>query len=485
MRSVYWSTPMPASLHTHSWYSLLEGVSSPDALLTRAKACGYGAIALTDTNNLCGAVPFVQAAKQHGIKPLLGACLRQQRTRCVALIAEPAGWASLCRVLTRLHMLEAVRLADLLAENATGLHVLADDLPLAERLRDAFGPRLWLEVIRPGPGNRTRHVNEQCERELLEGGRRLGLRPIASTAAHFATPDEYHAFRVITTARQGGLLDQLPRVLPITPDHHLVDQATLERRFHDLPEALVNLTELAGCLLEKVLPDKTILPPAKVPRGLEVQQFLRSLCDRGLHDRGLHGQPAAHERLGEELVIIEASGLAPYFLVVRDIARYARHRQLPVALRGSAGNSLVCYLLEITDVDPLRFNLALDRFLHINRPDLPDIDLDFDWRVRDEVIDHTFQRYGTDHTAMVSSHLFLQPRSAFREAGKVHGLSNEQITLLVQNSGLRSVEDVHGPAPDALADAPLPADFPLEAERWPTLLRDARLLLGRPHRGIL
>src|SRR5260370_21416877 len=236
------------SLHTHSWYSLLEGVSSPDALLARAAACGYSAVALTDTNNLYGAVPFVAAAKQHGVQPLLGACLRQQRTRCVALIANPAGYGSLCRVLTRLHLLEQVRLADLLVENAEGLHILADDLPLAERLRDAFGQRLWLEVVRPGPGNRERRANEQRERELLEGGRRLGLRPVASTAAHFAVPEEYPAFRVATTVRHGGLLDQLPRVLPITASHHLIDRTTLEQRFHDLPETLHNLTDLAAPL---------------------------------------------------------------------------------------------------------------------------------------------------------------------------------------------------------------------------------------------
>ncbi len=166
-----------ASLHTHSWYSLLEGVSAPDALLARAAACGYAAVALTDSNNLYGAAAFVEAAKGRGVRPLLGACLRQHRTRCVALVAEPAGWRGLCRVLSRLHLLGDVLLADLLRENAEGLHVLADDLPLAERLRDAFGGRLWLEVVRPGRGDRPRRENERREAELLEGGRRMGLRP--------------------------------------------------------------------------------------------------------------------------------------------------------------------------------------------------------------------------------------------------------------------------------------------------------------------
>jgi error-prone DNA polymerase len=470
-------------LHTHSWYSLLEGVSSLDVLLARAAACKYPALALTDTNNLYGAVAFVDAAARYGVRPLLGACLKQGRTRCVALIAGPAGWRSLCRVLTRLHLQEDASLAALLAENAEGLHVLVDDLALAQQLREPLAERLWLEVVRPGPGNRSPRHNEERERQLLEGGRRLGLRPVASTAAHFATPEEYEIYRLVTAVRQGGLLDQSPSLLPITAHHHLLDKPTLRRLFRDLPEALANMARLAEQLPPEVVPRQTVLPPAKVPRRFHQQQYLRLLCERGLHRRGLHGDPAAHERLGEELAIIDAGDLAPYFLVVRDIARHARHRRLAMALRGSAGNSLVCYLLEITDVNPLRFQLALDRFLHIGRPDLPDIDLDFDWRIRDKVINHVFERYGPQHTAMVSSHLFLQPRSAFREAGKIHGLSNEQITLLAQTveGGQWTADDEHARPSSPTTGHQLPATFPLEPSRWPRMLRDAQLLLGRPH----
>src|SRR5207245_8129549 len=121
---------------------------------------------------------------------------------------------------------------------------------------------------------------------------------------------------------------------------------------------------------------------------------LRRLCERGLRRRELGDSLAARQRLREELAVIESAGLAGYFLVVRDIARYARRRHHSMALRGSAGNSLVCYLLEITDVDPLRFHLPLERFLHPGRIDLPDIDLDFDWKVRDDVIAYAFRRYG-------------------------------------------------------------------------------------------
>jgi DNA-directed DNA polymerase III PolC len=463
---------MPTLLHAHSWYSLLEGASSPEALLARAAACGYTALALTDTNNLYGAVGFTELAYRHGVRPLLGACLRQHRSRCVALVADRAGYRSLCRVLSRLHLdAEGTsNLAGLLRDNSEGLHVLVDDLVLAERLREAFGPRLWLEVVRP-----PRSVPRQ--RELLEQGLRLGLQPVASTAAHFATPDEYPAFRLATAVRRGMLLEQLPTRLPVTPAHHLADPDELARRFRDLPEAVRNADVLAEQLRSDVLPRDTVLPPPRLRRGLDAARYLRLLCERGLRRRDLVADLDARHRLREELAVIESADLGGYFLVVRDIACYARRKGHGMALRGSAGNSLVCFLLEITDVDPLRFGLPLERFLHPGRTDLPDIDLDFDWKVRDAVIAHVVERWGPTYTAQISSHLFLQPRSAFREAAKVHGLSEEQISRLLDTMVGRA-DSVLGTQYPVLSTPP---GFPLEPERWPRIVEATRLLLGRPH----
>jgi error-prone DNA polymerase len=158
---------MPAALHAHSWYSLLEGASGPDALLARAAAGGYQAVALTDSNNLLGAAAFADGAARYGVRPLPGACLRQGRTRCVALVADRAGYANLCLVLSRLHLqtgppghpaTEPPRLlADLLCDHPGGLHLLVDDAALAARLRRAFTGRLWLEVIRPRGGEGKKH----------------------------------------------------------------------------------------------------------------------------------------------------------------------------------------------------------------------------------------------------------------------------------------------------------------------------------------
>lgn len=501
---------MPASLHTHSWYSLLEGVSSPTALIERAAALGYDALALTDTNNLYGAVAFSDAAHACGIRPLLGACLRHNRERCVALAADPNGYRNLCRILSRLHLGtgEPFSLAELLTSWPDGLHVLADDPALAERLRDAFGSRLWLEVIRPPR-------SPKHEQELLAFARRSGLRLVASTAVHLATPDEYPTFRLVAAVRQTTLLERIPRRLTVGPEHHLVDLTTLRARFRDLPEALRSADALAEQLRSDVLPRDLILPRPKLRPGLEEERYLRRLCERGLRRRDLGGSLGARQRLREELALIEAAEMAGYFLVVRDIARHARRRGHSMALRGSAGNSLVCYLLGITDVNPLRFGLSLERFLHPGRRDLPDIDLDFDWKVRDEVIAYARRRFGERTTAQISSHLFLQPRSAFREAAKAHGLSDEQIGTLIDSLSERVERLVLSPSPlggegepgavahraprtrngdvaphrfafaspdsQMVPPPPAPRSFPLEAERWPRLLADARRLLGRPH----
>ena len=272
----------------------------------------------------------------------------------------------------------------------------------------------------------------QREKELLEFSRRRGLRLVASTAAHFATAGEHAAFRLTTAISRNVLLDHLPP-LPVRPEHHLVDLAEFRRRFEDVPQALRHGDVLADLLSGDVLPRDMVLPAPQLRPGEEVKARLRHLCDEGLKRRGLDDDLDARRRLHEELNVIEAIGLSGYFLVVHEIAQYARHEGHPMALRGSAGNSLVCYLIGITDVNPLRFRLPLERFLHAGRVDLPDIDLDFDWKVRDRVIAWAMKHWGEGHAAQISTHQFLKPRLAFREAAKLHGLSEEQVSRLVES----------------------------------------------------
>ncbi|MER3417400.1 MAG: hypothetical protein C4297_14495 [Gemmataceae bacterium] len=477
------ASPPMALLHVHSFYSLLEGVDSPETLVRQAAAYGYAALALTDRNNLYGVVRFVEAARAEGIRPLVGACLAQGQRRCTVLVAEPAGYVSLCRILSRLHLDNDDLLEALVAE-PQGLHVLLSErtfvpgasgrpeLPAAGpgALREAFGTRLWVEVVRP-------RRRPDRERQLLEWGARWGLAAVASVPVYWATPAGRRVERLVRAIRQRTLLERTAAASPQVPVTHMPDRESLRALFRDLPGACVQTMQLAEACRSDVLPRGVVLPPARVPRSCSALAYLRALCTRGLRRRHLESSTAAQTRLEEELALIAERGLADYFLVVRDIAWQARRQGWPMALRGSAGNSLVCYVLGITDINPMQFGLELERFLHAGRPDLPDIDLDFDWKVRDAVLAAVCQRYGEAYTAMISSHLSLQPRSAFREAARAHGLSNAQITRLLEGLDRRietllQDEGPVGPTPREFADAPT---------QWAQLLADARTLLRRPH----
>ncbi|MBX9680028.1 MAG: PHP domain-containing protein [Gemmataceae bacterium] len=463
------------SLHTHSWYSLLEGANSPEALVEQSVRLGNTSLALTDTNNLYGIAPFLAAARSRGIKPLLGATLRHAGQEAVALIGDSLGYTSLCRILSRVHLHPGdTTLADMLTNEPAGLHLLVRDPQCGASLREAFGDRVWVEVVRPNVGT------TEGERRQLEEAKRLGLPVVASTAAHFAEADDYRIARVAAAVRLGKRLDELPATLSVGPAHRLVSGTSLRWRFRDVPDAVNNAERLADLLTGDPLPRDRAMPGSIAPKGVDEQAYLASLCERGLRKRGLDTNSEARARLNQELLLIAERRLAAHLLIIADIARFARRRRHPSALRGPAANSLACYLLEITDINPLRFGLAIDRFLRPGSMDRPDIALDFDPKVRDEAIDYLIRGYGRERTGMISSHVFFQPRTAFRESAAIHGLSPGQIETLCESLGPR-VEWMLRADPNDVRLRSAPRTFPFDSGRWGRILHDSRRLLDRPH----
>ncbi|MSR30226.1 MAG: DNA polymerase III subunit alpha [Gemmataceae bacterium] len=464
---------MRVSLLNHSWYSLLEGVSSPEELLDHAARLGYRAFALTDTNNLFGAVPFIDLARQFGIKPILGAVLRSPSCHCLALTADHTGYRNLCKTLSRLLLSKDPELPEIMLECAEGLHVLADRIDLLEKLRPVFGERLWIALERSGLGLGL----PVRQRELLEFGERSGILPVALHACYFSHSARFELFEVARAIGRRELLERAG-VGAAWRAKHLPPLDYWPRQFADFPSALENAELLADRLEEDVLPRKIILPEPLESHGMESAAFLRLACVEGMSRRGMHDDGAAKQRLQEELHVIGARGLPGYFLTVDEITRLARSRGYSPALRGSAGNSLVCYLLGITDVDPLRHGLPFERFLHLERPDLPDIDLDFDWKVRDALIDEVLEKRGRHLAARISTHLFLQPKSALREAGRIHGLSDEQISRLGPEIETRLAPFVSGADAGELPSPP--RSWPLARESWGKMFHHARLAVGLP-----
>ena len=502
---------MVVAVQAHSWWSFLEGTASPAGLVAAAARCKLHALALTDVNSLCGAVEFQKLGHQAGIRPLVGVTLRLADAWCVVLPAEKAAWAQLCRLVTRAcehghtpgpsqeqgqkqgqglkaeeeransagglasgtkgKEVPASQLWSWLLEDASQLLILVPWAAPLEMLARAHHGRVWGLVVRPAPDC----LPPGEERRLIEMALSLNLPLAASSGAVLASANEYQAYRHCQAIARGLLLDALPQRLSWSSAHHLADWPEMRRRFRDLPNALAGAQTVAERAVVDLLPTGPHLPRAKLRGGLDAPGLLKRRCERGLRMRGLEGQPHAWRRLAEEFVLIAKRGLEDYFLLVQSIARHARSAGHTLALRGSAGNSLVCYLLGITDVDPLRFDLPLARFLHEGRVDYPDIDLDFDWKVRDEAIDWAISRFGEDRCVRIASHQLLQPRSAFREACKLHGLSDTQVSALESALPARAEQVVDSDKP-----VPPPRLFPLEPDRWPRLLQAARLLVGRP-----
>lgn len=463
---------MPAALCNYSWFSLLQGTSSPRSLLSRAAFLGYRSFALTDDNNLLGALEFVETARQFGIKPLLGARLSFSRNRCIALIENQQGYRNLCSFLSRLHLGFDGDGVEQLCERSQGLQLVVGDAGLLQKVHGDFQGRVWAGIDR---SRSTRLIGRQ--RELLELAQRLGVKPVALHACYFACQEEYVCHRLVRAIREKSLLE---RVHPsdVGPENHLPEPVKVQQRFLDIPGAWENSQELALVLGPDVIPRELVLPEPLESHGMTSPLHLRTLCESGLIRRRLHRNSDAISRLVAELHVIGVRGLSGYFLTVNEITRLAHSKGYSTALRGSAGNSLVCYLLGITEVDPLSHGLAFERFLHLGRVDLPDIDLDFDWKVRDALIEEVIQSRGPGHAARISSHLFLQPRSAFREAAKVHGLSEAQTSILGPRMEMRMEEQVGSNRPAPIREG---RDCPIPPGQLQAILRDARRLVGRPH----
>jgi len=415
-------------LHTWSGFSPLRGPMPVARLVERAAQLAHRCLALTDVNNLCGAARFHRLAVEAGLRPIVGAELRDGRHAVVALVAREAGYANLCRLITLAHRAEPFDLlaADALGELSDGLYLLVEDPSLSSELlaRGVDEGRICLAV------DPAAQAPERV-RALVRAARRGPLALVASGKAMFGCDDDYELVRLLAAMRRGATFDSLPADDLPPRKAVLRSGRDLAARLAEMPDAIRNNRRIADeCSAFRLLPRDPIFPRFAPPGGSEPKAMLRRLCREGIRRRYGAATERIDRRVEKELRLICARGFCEYFLVVWDIVQYARRRRAPVAGRGSGASSLVAYLLGITNVCPLAFGIPFERFLNERRMDFPDLDIDFCWRIRDDVIDYAFRRWGREHTAMVCTHNTLQARSALRETAKAFGLSDEQISRL-------------------------------------------------------
>ncbi len=479
-------------LHCHSYFSLLDGASSPETLVERAAALDYRALALTDHDGLYGAVRFWQASKAKGIEPIIGAEVTLADGDHLTLLAETQhGYANLCRIISagqlagqkghpRLTM-------EALEKHASGLICLSgcrqgviptallakDELKArqaARALREIFGPgRFWIEI--------QRHFlpDDGCLTAALAAlAKRLGVGVVATNNVHHAERSGQRLHDVLTCIRHHTTLPKalVSRLLHPSSERFLKPPQQMAILFPDLPQALRNTLQVAERCDVRLDFSTQRLPGFSVPEEHTSESYLRALCEEGLLRKYDPVTLQAEAQLDHELKVIEQAELSDYFLVVWDIVRFARSQGIRCQGRGSAANSLVAYLLNITPVDPLRHNLLFERFLSQEAHTMPDIDVDFAADQREEVIQYVYERYGEEHVGMVCNVVTYRARSAVRDVAKALAFPPDVIDRAAKALDTHSAEAAAEAIESNLPEAKYPAASPLPWQVLSGLLRE-------------
>ncbi len=451
-------------LHLHTEYSLLDGACRVSDVVEKARASKMPAVAMTDHGNMFGAIEFYREAQEKGLKPIIG-CetyiapgsrldkkstnARDAAYHLVLLAKDEVGYKNLVQLVSSAH-LEGFYYKpridkEILARHSKGLigltSCLKGEVPnkikegqidQAKAALDEY--RLFFE-----PGDfyvelQNHGIEEQrtVNRTLIQWAKEFNLPMVATNDVHYVEREHWEAHDCMICLQTQSLLSDEKRMRYVSEQFYLRTPEEMRELFAEVPEALTNtlaVAEKCNLLLEF---GKLRFPVYQAPDGFTREQYLRHLCEEGLRDRyGIEWKKPKNEqekqivdRVEFELKIMEKTGFVSYFLIVWDFVHFAKSHAIPVGPgRGSAAGSVVAYLLKITDIDPLRYNLLFERFLNPERISPPDIDMDFCYNRRPEVIDYVRQKYGDDHVAQIITFGTLGAKMVVRDVGRVMGLS--------------------------------------------------------------
>jgi error-prone DNA polymerase len=429
--------PAYAELHCLSNFTFLRGASHPEELIERARDLGYEALAITDECSVAGVVRAHVAARQCGLKLIVGSELHfDDGLKLVLLATDREGYGHLCTLITRGRMRAAkgsYRLAHSdLEQNLDGCLALLvpPDPPDAGQARfvaERFPGRAWIAVeLLSGPNDRARLA------ALRELGASAGLPLAAAGDVHMHLRSRRFLQDAITAIRLGLPVHEAGHALHPNGERHLRLRIRLAQVYP--PELLaetVRIAERCQPFLEEL---RYEYPDEVVPAGHTPASYLRELTEEGLLRRFPGGAPPrVRDLIEHELQLIGELGYEHFFLTVHDIVQFARSQDILCQGRGSAANSAVCYCLGITEVDPARMEVLFERFISRERNEPPDIDVDFEHQRREEVIQHIYRKYGRDRAALAATVITYRARSALRDAGKALGLDPAQVDQLAKS----------------------------------------------------
>ena len=407
-------------LNVHSHYSRGWGIGTIEELCQSAKNQGMDRLALTDTNGLYGLVFFIQTASEVGIQPIVGSELTTDEHRAVLLVRNHEGYANLCRIISDRHCHQDFDLIKSLKERREGLIIFSDDSTLLKALKRDSKEDLFVEM---SPG----YNMANC----YAFSRKTGIPPLATNRVYLIREDQFPLHRILRAVALNSKLSRL-RCEDTCREHNLLNAVqSMIDQFPHAPLATRNTLEVTERCLMSWDFSRIIFPRFEQRTDREAYETLYRATIEGCRRRYGTLTPAVKERVEHEMKIIREKNFAHYFLVVADITK----RACRSCGRGSAAASIVSYALGITHVDPIQHHLFFERFLNPGRMDPPDIDVDFAWDERDQIIDYVFSRYGNRRAAMVANHNTYGARSAIREVAKVFGLTEAEISRVTSKIG--------------------------------------------------
>ena len=497
------STPRFAHLHCHSHYSLLDGASTIDRLVSRTVELGMNALAITDHGNLHGALEFYQAAKAAGINPVIGyeayiapgsrfqkdAGSQKDSSYHLTLLAKDrTGFDNLLHLATKAYLegfyfkpridrelleqysdgivclsgcLSSEFSRSLIGSSREQRESLAQARDIVGWFQKLFGDRYFIEIQDNGLD-----LQRQITDVALELSREMGVPPVATCDCHYVNREDAEAQDILLCVNTGRFRNDASRMKMDSSEFYLKSPAEMHAGFSGLDRdtiaaAVSRSQEIADSVAIDLDLGKRHFPGFDVPGGRTASEELRRLCLEGLRERyaavpkrwvdgtiGGELHRDVMDRLERELGVIDTLGFASYFLIVWDFVRHARERSIPAAARGSGVGALVAYSLYLSHVCPLEYDLLFERFLDINRREAPDIDIDFCKERRGEVIDYVKKKYGEANVAQIGTFGTLAARAAIRDVGRALGMSVprvDQIVALVPDQLGISIEEATAP----------------------------------------
>ncbi len=443
-------------LHVHSHYSLLDGLAKIDDLLDRAKELGMDSLALTDHGVMYGAVEFFIKAKEKGIKPILGCEMylsptdlhsknptAEDRTRhhLILLVKNDAGYKNLMKLVSIAHLegfyykpridkkvlrtyaegligMSACIEGEISSYIVSGKYEKAKEIAL--EYEEIFGKgNFFMEVQHHPyfPRQNTANVG------IIKISKETGIPVVATGDVHYVQKDDSPIQDILLCIQTNRKVQEKDRMTMVDFELYMKSPEEMAEAFKDFPEALTNTQKIVKQVDFELHLGETLLPHYQVPEGFTPESYLKHLSKEGLIKKFGASSPQEHiDRMNYEMSVIEKTGFASYFLIVQDFVNWAKNQGIVVGPgRGSAAGSFISYLIGITNIDPIKYNLLFERFLNPERISMPDIDMDFADDRRDEVLDYVRKKYGEDHVAQIITFGTMAARAAIRDAGRALG----------------------------------------------------------------